>query len=81
MAEFAKKMNGQKFVIKAGFVDGKVIDVAGVNALAELPSKEVLLSMLLSAMQGPVRCLAVSLDATISGLARALQAVADQKAG
>ena len=41
----------------------------------------VLLSMLLSAMQGPVRGLAVSLDATISGLARALQAVADQKAG
>ena len=41
----------------------------------------MLLSMLLSAMQGPVRGLAVSLDATISGLARALQAVADQKAG
>ena len=81
LAVCANKMNGQKFVIKAGFVDGKVIDVAGVNALAELPSKEVLLSMLLSAMQGPVRGLAVSLDATISGLARALQAVADQKAG
>ena len=81
VAEFAKKMNGQKFIIKAGFVDGKVIDVEGVKALAELPSKEVLLSMLLSAMQGPVRGLAVSLDATISGLARALQAVADQKAG
>lgn len=80
VAEFAKKMNGQKFIIKAGFVDGKVIDVDGVNALAELPSKEVLLSMLLSAMQGPVRGLAVSLDATISGLARAIQAVADQKA-
>lgn len=81
VAEFSKKMNGQKFLIKAGFVDGKVIDVEGVKALAELPSKEVLLSMLLSAMQGPVRGLAVSLDATISGLARALQAVADQKAG
>ena len=62
-------------------LDGKVIGVEEVNALAELPSKEVLLSMLLSAMQGPVRGLAVSLDATISGLARALQAVADQKAG
>ena len=81
VAEFSKKMNGQKFLIKAGFVDGKVIDVEGVKALAELPSKEVLLSMLLSVMQGPVRGLAVSLDATISGLARALQAVADQKAG
>ncbi|MCI8477710.1 MAG: 50S ribosomal protein L10 [Oscillospiraceae bacterium] len=81
VAEFAKKMNGEKFTIKAGFVDGKAIGVEEVKALAALPSKEVLLSMLLSAMQGPVRGLAVSLDATISGLARALQAVADQKAG
>ena len=82
VAEFSKKLADQKkFTIKAGFVDGKVIGVDEVKALADLPSKEVLLSMLLSAMQGPVRGLAVSLDATISGLARALQAVADQKAG
>ena len=81
VSEFSKKMNGEKFIVKAGFVDGKVISVDEVKALADLPSKEVLLSMLLSAMQGPVRGLAVSLDATISGLARALQAVADHKAG
>ena len=81
IAKFAKQFNGAKFTIKAGFVDGKVISVDEIKALAELPSTEVLLSMLLSAMQGPVRGLAVSLDATISGLARALQAVADQKAG
>ena len=81
VSEFSKKMNGEKFIVKVGFVDGKVISVDEVKALADLPSKEVLLSMLLSAMQGPVRGLAVSLDATISGLARALQAVADQKAG
>ena len=81
VSEFSKKMNGEKFIVKAGFVDGKGISVDEVKALADLPSKEVLLSMLLSAMQGPVRGLAVSLDATISGLARALQAVADQKAG
>ena len=38
VSEFAKKMNGAKFTIKAGFVDGKVIGVDEVNALAELPS-------------------------------------------
>ena len=65
VSEFSKKMNGEKFIVKAGFVDGKVISVDEVKALADLPSKEVLLSMLLSAMQGPVRGLAVSLDATI----------------
>ena len=52
-----------------------------VNTFSSSGNTIVLLSMLLSAMQGPVRGLAVSLDATISGLARALQAVADQKAG
>ena len=52
-AEFAKKLNGQsKFVIKAGFVDGKVISVDEVKALAELPSKEVLLATVLGTMHG-----------------------------
>ncbi len=81
VSDFAKKMNGQIFTVKAGYVDGKVISVDEVKALADLPSKEVLLSMLLSAMQGPVRGLAIALDANISGLARVLQSVADQKAG
>ena len=47
VSEFSKKMNGEKFIVKAGFVDGKVISVDEVKALADLPSKEVLLSMLL----------------------------------
>lgn len=62
--------NSQKdiFTIKAGFCDGEVIDVEGVKKLANMPSKEGLLSMLCSALQG-----------NISGLARVLQAVVDQK--
>ena len=65
VAEFAKKMNGQKFVIKAGFVDGKVIDVAGVNALAELPSKDTLLAQLLGMMLTPLTQLAVVTKAIV----------------
>lgn len=74
---FAK--DNEAIVIKAGVVNGQVIDVAEVKRLAELPSKETLLAMLLSAMQGPVRGLAVSLNETVSGLARALNQVAQQK--
>ena len=37
ISEFAKKMGGKKFVVKAGFVDGKVLSVEEVSALAELP--------------------------------------------
>ncbi len=81
VAEFSKKMNGEKFHIKSGFVDGKVISVEEVKALAELPSKEVLIATVLGTLIAPVRGLATVLDANISGLARVMQAIADKKAG
>lgn len=51
------------FKIKAGFVDGGVIDAAKVNELGKLPGREELLSMLCSALQGNIRGLAVALNA------------------
>ncbi|MCI8828706.1 MAG: 50S ribosomal protein L10 [Ruminiclostridium sp.] len=81
VSEFSKKLAAQeKFTVKAGFVDGKVIDAAGVKALADLPSKEVLVATVLGTLIAPVRGLATVLDANISGLARVVQAIADQKA-
>lgn len=81
VSEFSKKLAPQeKFTVKAGFVDGKVIDPAGVKALADLPSKEVLVATVLGTMIAPIRGLATVLDANISGLARVIQAIADQKA-
>lgn len=56
------------FTVKAGFCDGEVIDAAGVEKLAKMPSKEGLLSMLCCALLG-----------NVSGLARTLQAVVDKK--
>lgn len=64
--DFAR--TNDKLVIKAGAYNGKVMDVAGVSALATVPSKEVLLAQLLGVMQSPV-----------SGLARVIAAVAEQK--
>ena len=58
-----------KLVVKAGAYNGKMLDVTGVNALATVPSKGVLLAQLCGLLQSP-----------ISGLARALSAVAEQKA-
>ena len=51
------------FEVKAGFVDGAVIDAAKVNELGKLPGREDLLSMLCSALQGNIRGLAVALNA------------------
>lgn len=62
LAKFADNSKG-KFSIKIGYMDGKVVDAAQVDALAKLPSREGLLSMLLSAITGNVRGLAVALNA------------------
>lgn len=62
LAKYAEDSKG-KFVIKAGFVDGGVIDAAKVTELGKLPNREDLLSMLCSALQGNIRGLAVALNA------------------
>ncbi len=50
--DFAK--TNDKLVLKAGSYAGKVLDKAGVEALASIPSREELLSKLLYVMQAPV---------------------------
>jgi len=80
ISAFSKKMNGQKFIVKAGFLEGKVISADKVKYLADLPSKEVLVATVLGTMMAPITGLATVLNANITGLARALQAIADQKA-
>ena len=64
--DFAKK--NEALEIKAGIIEGNVSSVEDVKALAELPSREGLLSMLLSVLQAPVR-----------NFALATKAVAEQK--
>jgi large subunit ribosomal protein L10 len=64
--DFAKKHEALE--IKAGVIEGKLVGVEDVKAIAELPSREGLLSMLLSVLQAPIR-----------NLALATKAVADQK--
>ncbi len=53
----------ENFVVKNGFADGVVLDAEGVKTLATLPSREGLLSMLLSVLVAPVRNLAYALKA------------------
>ena len=67
IADFAKKLNG-KFEIKGGFMDGKVIDMATVNALASIPALPVLQAQVLGTMLAP-----------ISGLACVLKQIAEKQ--
>lgn len=64
--DFAK--TNDKLVIKAGCYSGNVLDKAGVQALASIPSRDELLARLLGVMQAPV-----------SGMAGCLAALAKQR--
>lgn len=66
IADFAK--NAEALEIKGGVIEGKVSSVDEIQAIAKLPNREGLLSMLLSVLQAPVR-----------NTALAVKAVADQK--
>ena len=59
--DFAK--TNDKLVLKAGSYAGQVLDKAGVQALASVPSREELLSKLLYVMQAPVAGFARAVDA------------------
>ena len=61
--KFAKQFNGSKFVIKAGFMDGKVLPLDEIMALAELPAKDVLQAQVLGTMLAPITSLAIVLKA------------------
>ena len=52
LAEFAKK--AKKLEIKAGVVEGTLYDAKGMQAVAEIPSREVLISRLLGSLQSPI---------------------------
>jgi large subunit ribosomal protein L10 len=69
----------QKLEVKAGLVEGQVIDAAGVKALASLPSREVLIAQVLAGMQSPIAGLVNVLQGTIRNVVYVLDAVRQQK--
>ena len=59
--EFAK--DAKALEIKGGVIEGKASSVEQITALAKLPNREGLLSMLLSVLQAPVRNVAYAVKA------------------
>ena len=65
LGKFAE--NHESFKIKAGYLDGKPIDLETIDALAKLPTRDVLLATVVAAFQAP-----------IAAFARAVQAIVDK---
>lgn len=66
MVEFAEE--AEALEVKGGYMEGEVVSIETIEAIAKLPNREGLLSMLLSVLQAPVR-----------NTALAFKAVADKK--
>ncbi len=83
--ELAKTVNSLKdaagkFKVRGGVLDGKPLSAGEINALAELPPREVIFAQLLGLLQAPATRLARLLNEPGSALARVLDA-AGRKAG
>ncbi|AHF05886.1 50S ribosomal protein L10 [Desulfitobacterium metallireducens] len=73
LSDFAKGV--KTFAIKGGVVEGKVVDSNGVKALAELPSREVLLTQVVRGMQAPLVGMVNVLQGPIRKMGYALEEV------
>lgn len=75
--EFTKENQGLQ--VKAGLVDGRVVDSQAIKALASLPSREVLVSRLLAVLNAPMVRLVTVMKAPARGLVRVLDEIGRKK--
>jgi large subunit ribosomal protein L10 len=78
IADFVKEF--ERPALKAGVVDGRVIDRGQVKILAALPGKDALIGRMLGGLKSPVQKLHTALSSPVRGLALALKQVAEKKA-
>lgn len=67
----------KKCTIKGGLVDGVVTDASGIDSLADLPPREVLIARLLGSMMSPISGLAIALDQLAKKLGGNAEAAAE----
>ena len=68
-----------QLVVRGGLLQGSLVDAEGVRALSALPSRDVLIGQIVGTMAAPLTGLVTVLQGSISGLARALQQIVEQK--
>ena len=71
-----KAADKDQISMKFGMVGGSFVDEAALKALANLPSKEVLIAQLLGMLQAPATGLCRVLNGPVQGLARCLNGIA-----
>ena len=77
LVDFSKE--NSNFNLSSGYLEGRVLEAARVKELAALPSREQLLSMVLSAMNGPVNGFVNVLATLIRNFSNVLNAIKEKK--
>jgi len=80
LAEFTKSGATKSPEVICGVVEGKKISPEQVKALADLPSKEALISQLLATMNGPTTSFVGALGGVLRKLVGTLDAIKEKKA-
>jgi large subunit ribosomal protein L10 len=79
ISEWNKKNKDGGIKVLGGFMEGRVLSPADVETLATLPSRDQLLAMIASLVVAPMQNVASQLNELIAGVARAVDAVREQK--
>jgi large subunit ribosomal protein L10 len=77
LTNFAK--TNPNLVFKAAVIEGQAVEASSIKMIAELPSREELVSKLLFVMQSPMRRLVTVLNGPVRNLAGVMSQIADQK--
>jgi large subunit ribosomal protein L10 len=78
LRDFRRASGGTLLEFKGGWMNGGALSAEQIDAIAQLPSRDVLYGRLVGMVASPITGLASALGGLIGGLARQLQAVADQ---
>lgn len=73
--------DNEKLKVKAGIFEGKIFDTKEVRQLAQLPTREVLLSQVLAGLQAPIAGFVGALGGILQKLVGTVDAIAKQKEG
>jgi large subunit ribosomal protein L10 len=78
LSDFRRASGGTLLEFKGGWMNDAPLDAAQIEAIAKLPTREVLYGRLVGMVASPLTGLATSLNGLVGGIARQLQAIADQ---
>jgi len=78
LSDFRRASGGRLLEFKGGWMNGAPLGAPEMEAIARLPSRDVLYGRLVGMVASPLTGLVTSLNGLIAGLARQLQAIAEQ---